>query len=125
MLKVIYVGFGGFIGSILRYSIYILANNIFGYSYPIATLIVNVMGCFLIGLVYQALNIYLVTSENFQLFITIGLLGGFTTFSAFSIDAFLLYQNSGKIMAISYVVLSIVSSLLAMLTGVWLIKSFA
>ena len=124
MLKVIYVGFGGFIGSILRYSIYILANNIFGYSYPIATLIVNVMGCFLIGLVYQALNIYLVTSENFQLFITIGLLGGFTTFSAFSIDAFLLYQNSGKIMAISYVLLSILSSLFAMLTGVWLIKSF-
>ena len=125
MLKVIYVGFGGFIGSILRYLIYILANNIFGYSYPIATLVVNVMGCFFIGLVYQALNVYFVTSENFQLFITIGLLGGFTTFSAFSIDAFLLYQNNGKIMAISYVVLSIVSSLLAMLTGVWLIKSFA
>ena len=125
MLKVIYVGFGGFIGSILRYSIYILANNFFGYSYPIATLIVNVMGCFLIGLVYQAINIYFVTSENFQLFITIGLLGGFTTFSAFSIDAFLLYQNNGKIMAISYIVLSIVSSLLAMHTGVWLIKSFA
>ena len=66
---------------------------------------------------------HLVVSENLRLFIIIGLLGGFTTFSAFSIDAFLLYQNSGKILAIAYVVLSIILSLLATLAGVWLIKS--
>ena len=53
----------------------------------------------------------------------IGLLGGFTTFSAFSIDAFLLYQNSGKVLAIAYAALSITLSLLATLAGVWLIKS--
>lgn len=123
MLKVIYVGFGGFIGSILRYSLYILTSNILGYSSPVVTLFVNIIGCFLMGAAYQLLNGYLVISENLRLFITIGLLGGFTTFSAFSIDALILYQNSGKILAIAYVVLSIVLSLLAMLTGVWLIKS--
>tara|TARA_Y100000768_G_scaffold386086_1_gene373648 strand:+ start:3047 stop:3418 length:372 start_codon:yes stop_codon:yes gene_type:complete len=123
MLKVIYVGFGGFIGSILRYSLYILTSNAFGYTSTVATLFVNVIGCFLIGAVYQLLNGHLVISENLRVFITIGLLGGFTTFSAFCIDALLLYQNTGKILAITYVVLSLVLSLLAMLTGVWLIKS--
>tara|TARA_Y100001980_G_C14154156_1_gene35668 strand:- start:54 stop:443 length:390 start_codon:yes stop_codon:yes gene_type:complete len=123
MLKVIYIGFGGFIGSILRYSIYIFSNNILGYSSPVATLFVNILGCFLIGTVYQLLNGYLVISENLRLFIIIGLLGGFTTFSAFSIDVYLIYQNNGKMIATAYVILSIVFSLLALLIGVWLIKS--
>ena len=122
MLKVIYIGFGGFIGSILRYSIYIFSNNILGYSSPVATLFVNILGCFLIGTVYQLLNGYLVISENLRLFIIIGLLGGFTTFSAFSIDVYLIYQNNGKMIATAYVILSIVFSLLALLIGVWLIK---
>ena len=123
MLKVIYVGFGGFIGSILRYSLYILTSNILGYTSPVATIFFNIIGCFLIGFAYQLFNTHLIISENLRLFIMIGLLGGFTTFSAFSIDAFLLYQNSGKILAIAYVVLSIILSLLATLAGVWLIKS--
>ncbi len=123
MLKVIYVGFGGFIGSILRYSIYVITNNIFGQAYPIATLLVNVIGCFLLGVVYQSINADLIISDNMRLLITIGLLGGFTTFSAFSIDALLLYQNNGKLMAVLYVILSVVLSMLAMLSGVWLIKS--
>ena len=123
MLKVIYVGFGGFIGSILRYFLYILTSNILGYTSPAATIFVNIIGCFLIGFAYQLFNTHLIISENLRLFIMIGLLGGFTTFSAFSIDAFLIYQNSGKILAIAYVVLSIILSLLATLTGVWLIKS--
>ena len=123
MLKVIYVGFGGFIGSILRYSLYILTSNILGYTSPVATLFINIIGCFLIGSAYQLFSVHLVISENLRLFIIIGLLGGFTTFSAFSIDAFLLYQNSGKILALAYVVLSIILSLLATLAGVWLIKS--
>ena len=123
MLKVIYVGFGGFIGSILRYSLYILTSDILGYTSPIATIFVNIIGCFLIGFAYQLFNAHLIISENLRLFIMIGLLGGFTTFSAFSIDALLVYQNSGKILAIAYVVLSIILSLLATLTGIWLIKS--
>ena len=123
MLKVIYVGFGGFIGSVLRYFLYILTSNILGYTSPVATIFVNIIGCFLIGFAYQLFNTHLIISENLRLFIMIGLLGGFTTFSAFSIDAFLISQNSGKILAIAYVVLSIILSLLATLTGVWLIKS--
>ena len=123
MLKVIYVGFGGFVGSVLRYFLYILTSNILGYTSPVATIFVNIIGCFLIGFAYQLFNTHLIISENLRLFIMIGLLGGFTTFSAFSIDAFLIYQNSGKILAIAYVVLSIILSLLATLTGVWLIKS--
>ena len=123
MLKVIYVGFGGFIGSILRYSLYILTSNILGYTSPVATIFVNIIGCFSIGFAYQLFNTHLIISENLRLFIMIGLLGGFTTFSAFSIDAFLVYQNSGRVLAIAYVVLSIILSLLATLTGVWLIKS--
>tara|TARA_B100001142_G_scaffold328222_1_gene387794 strand:- start:472 stop:849 length:378 start_codon:yes stop_codon:yes gene_type:complete len=124
MLKVIIVGFGGFFGSIFRYLIYLLSNNLIGYSFPFGTILVNVLGCFLIGLIYQIFSDTISLSDNLKLFMTIGFLGGFTTFSAFSLDVFLLYQSNSKLVAIIYIFITLVLSLLAMLGGMWIFKVY-
>lgn len=124
MLKVIIVGFGGFFGSIFRYLIYLLSNNLIGYSFPFGTILVNVLGCFLIGLIYQIFCDTISLSDNLKLFMTIGFLGGFTTFSAFSLDVFLLYQSNSKLVAIIYIFITLVLSLLAMLGGMWIFKVY-
>ena len=124
MLKVIIVGFGGFFGSIFRYLIYLLSNNLIGYSIPFGTILVNVLGCFLIGLIYQIFSDTISLSDNLKLFMTIGFLGGFTTFSAFSLDVFLLYQSNSKLVAIIYIFITLVLSLLAMLGGMWIFKVY-
>ena len=124
MLKVIIVGFGGFFGSIFRYLIYLLSNNLIGYSFPFGTILVNVLGCFLIGLIYQIFSDTISLSDNLKLFMTIGFLGGFTTFSAFSLDVFLLYQSNSKLVAIIYIFITLVLSLLAMLGGMWIFKAY-
>ena len=124
MLKVIIVGFGGFFGSIFRYLIYLLSNNLIGYSFPFGTILVNVLGCFLIGLIYQIFSDTISLSDNLKLFMTIGFLGGFTTFSAFSLDVFLLYQSNSKLAAIIYIFITLVLSLLAMLGGMWIFKVY-
>ena len=124
MLKVIIVGFGGFFGSIFRYLIYLLTNNLIGYSFPFGTILVNVLGCFLIGLIYQIFSDTISLSDNLKLFMTIGFLGGFTTFSAFSLDVFLLYQSNSKLVAIIYIFITLVLSLLAMLGGMWIFRAY-
>ena len=124
MLKVIIVGFGGFFGSIFRYLIYLLSNNLIGYSFPFGTILVNIIGCFLIGLTYQIFSDMISLSDNLKLFMTIGFLGGFTTFSAFSLDVFLLYQSNSKLVAIIYIFITLVLSLLAMLGGMWIFKAY-
>ena len=124
MLKVIIVGFGGFFGSIFRYLIYLLSNHLIGYSFPFGTILVNVLGCFLIGLIYQIFSDTISLSDNLKLFMTIGFLGGFTTFSAFSRDVFLLYQSNSKFVAIIYIFITLVLSLLAMLGGMWIFKVY-
>ena len=124
MLKVIIVGFGGFFGSVFRYLIYLLSNNLIGYSFPFGTILVNIIGCFLIGLTYQIFSDMISLSDNLKLFMTIGFLGGFTTFSAFSLDVFLLYQSNSKLVAIIYIFITLVLSLLAMLGGMWIFKVY-
>jgi CrcB protein len=124
MLKVIIVGFGGFFGSIFRYLIYLLSYNIIGSNFPFGTLLVNVLGCFLIGLIYQIFNDVISLSDNLKLFMTIGFLGGFTTFSAFSLDVFFLYQSNSKFVAIIYILITLILSLLAMLGGMWVCKAY-
>ena len=124
MLKVIIVGFGGFFGSVFRYLIYLLSNNLIGYSFPFGTILVNIIGCFLIGLTYQIFSDMISLSDNLKLFMTVGFLGGFTTFSAFSLDVFLLYQSNSKLAAIIYIFITLVFSLLAMLGGMWIFKAY-
>ena len=122
MLNILYVGLGGFIGSILRYLVFLSSNHLLGSNLPYSTIIVNIIGSFFIGFLYQFFNNYIFISESTKLLLTVGFLGGFTTFSTFSIDAFMLYRNYGKFFAVSYIILSVVLSLFALLLGMFVLR---
>lgn len=86
MDKIIYVGIGGFIGAALRYIISLYSPRLFGNQLPYGTLIVNVVGCLLIGFILEICISSNAISEHMRLFLTTGILGGLTTFSTFSYE---------------------------------------
>ena len=80
------VGLGGAIGSVLRYLTSVLAAHCLGEQFPYGTLIVNLVGSFAIGLVHQVASDTLLIPDNLRLFLTTGIMGGLTTYSAFSYE---------------------------------------
>lgn len=111
------VGLGGGIGSMARYAASFLIRS---KSFPFATLCVNVIGSFIIGLVFAMSIKEAGLSNNWKLFLATGICGGFTTFSAFSLENMGLMQ-SGKIgIAVTYIFLSIVLGIVATFLGYWL-----
>ena len=112
------VGLGGGIGSIIRYAASLLINS---KLFPYATLAVNITGSFIIGLVFALTIKEAGFSNNWKLFLATGICGGFTTFSAFSLENVELLQN-GKIgIAGTYILLSVILGILATFLGYWLI----
>lgn len=124
MMNALAVGCGGFIGAVSRYLLSIFINRYNISSFPISTLIINVIGSFLIGLLAQLLSALCPENKRLQLFLTTGILGGFTTFSTFSLETINLYQNGNTIFAIANVILSIMFCLLGVLLGKMLAKMF-
>ena len=119
MLKnLLLVGLGGSIGSMARYATSLLIRS---KSFPFATLSVNVIGSFIIGLVFALSIKEAALSNNWKLFLATGICGGFTTFSAFSVENMELLQNSKNGMALTYIMLSIVLGILATFLGYQLI----
>ncbi|BAT57769.1 putative fluoride ion transporter CrcB [Variibacter gotjawalensis] len=118
------VFFGGGLGAALRHGINVAAFRLFGPAFPIGTLFINVTGSFVMGLIagYFALKGDL--SQNWRLFLTTGILGGYTTFSAFSLDAILLWERSETGLAILYVAASVILSLVGLVLGLWIARSF-
>lgn len=103
MEKILFVGLGGAIGAMLRYSIGLLPAK---GDFPILTLLINILGAVAIGIVAGAAVKYGL-SENLILFIKTGICGGFTTFSTFSLEAFNLIKNRHYGLAAIYVLLSV------------------
>lgn len=118
MKTVLLIGLGSFIGGAGRYLISSAIRNGPGSYFPYGTLIVNLAGSFLIGLVFS-LAATGVISQEWRLYIATGLIGGFTTFSAFSLETLQLIQ-AGRIMhALLYAGGSLVLGLLLTLVGIW------
>ena len=87
MYNVILVGVGGFVGSVGRYLTYLLVSTYFNHSFPVATLLVNTIGCFAIGALSATVGHYAALSNpRILLLLTTGIIGGFTTFSAFGLE---------------------------------------
>jgi len=103
---------GGGIGSVLRMGVGRWTLLQFGPGFPWGTLIVNVIGCFLIGLVAARLSAF-EAGHAMRLFLVTGLLGGFTTFSAFGLDAMTLWQRGQTGAAAAYVLATLLLSLAA------------
>jgi CrcB protein len=93
MEKLVFIGLGGFLGSIARYGLASLVQTKTESLFPYGTMLVNIIGCFLIGLLMTLFQERIVVSQNIRLFVIIGILGGFTTFSSFSYDTFALMKS--------------------------------
>ena len=111
------VAAGGAIGSALRYGLALFVQGPLGASWPFGTLAANVIGSFIIGCMYELLVARELFSEEVRLFTMIGLLGGFTTFSAFSLETLLMFQEGDWLLAALYVALSVIGCLLAVWAG--------
>lgn len=121
MIKALAVGCGGFIGAMSRYLLALLVDKRHNSAFPYSTLIINVIGAFLIGFLSQLMISKYPENKTLNLFLTTGILGGFTTFSTFSLETVNLYQSGNT----GYAVLNVVSSMLFCLVGVLLGKFLA
>ena len=93
MLKIMIVGAGGFFGAIFRFTISGLVNNNFSHtSFPLGTLVVNIMGCFAIGILFSLLGTKFTVSAETQLLLIVGFIGSFTTFASFGHETLNLIQ---------------------------------
>ncbi|SIT92293.1 fluoride efflux transporter CrcB [Pontibacter indicus] len=115
------IGAGSFIGGTCRYLLSQFIQTRTTIPFPLATLTVNIIGCLLIGVVFGLGAKGGITPE-WRLFLATGILGGFTTFSAFSYETVHMLQNGQTSSAITYVLASVLVGLLATFAGFWLTK---
>jgi len=118
---IVFLGAG--IGGALRHGVNVGAVRLFGYGFPFGTLIVNVAGSFLIGLLAGYFAFRPGIPQDIRLFLTTGILGGFTTFSAFSLDSALLIERHAYALAAVYVAGSVAASLVALFLGLALFRT--
>ncbi len=116
------IAVGGGIGSVLRYLVTLITQKYSTTYFPIATFIVNIVGCFLIGVAVSWLEKNQLMNSNLKWLIVTGLLGGFTTFSAFGYENIKLLQNGNIGTAFFYISCSIILGLGAVWLGLSLMK---
>ena len=119
LLEWLFVGLGGFIGSVARYLIGLLAVETAS-GFPVKTFCINLLGSFILGIVSESALRDPGISRNLVLFLQIGVCGGFTTFSTFSSEALKLFAGGRQGVALSYMVLSVVLGLVCCYGG-WLV----
>lgn len=118
------VAAGGVIGCCARYGVTQLVQQVYGRNFPLATFIINVVGCFLMGLLFFLTLERLSLSPALRTAILTGGLGGFTTFSTFAMEALLLAEDGEVRTAIFYVVASVAVGLAAAFAGAWLARAW-
>jgi fluoride exporter len=117
---IVFLGAG--IGGAGRHGINVLMARLFGTGFPLGTFTVNVVGCFLMGLIAGFFAFRGHLPQEARLFLTTGILGGFTTFSAFSLDAALLWERGEGGLAALYVAASVVLTLAGVAAGLATIR---
>ena len=122
MSMVFAVGVGGGLGALARYYI---AGAIQSATtvFPWGILVVNISGGLLMGLIVEASALKLNLPPDLRAFLTVGILGGYTTFSTFSLDSALLLQKGAYAQAALYVIGSVVLSILALFAGLWIVRA--
>lgn len=116
MIECLIVGAGGFIGSVCRYLVGLIPLRE-GTVFPVKTFVINIVGCFLIGLVAAAVARTGLISPKTELFLKTGICGGFTTFSSFALETGTLVESGNTGIALLYVVFSIVAGVAAVFVG--------
>ena len=124
MLKsLLLVGSGGFIGSALRYLVQVNAEKILNSTFPIGTMIVNITGSFVIGVIYAFAEKGNLMSPEWRIFLAVGICGGFTTFSTFTMDNLNLMKDNSLIQLLFYTGGSLFIGILAVYLGILITRS--
>ena len=116
------IGLGGSIGSMLRYLTSVVIEKYYATIFPLATLIINILGCLLIGIIMGLLEKNQVTDSAMKWLLVTGFCGGFTTFSAFGYENIRLLQNGNVFLAFVYISASIILGLGSVWLGFLLVK---
>jgi CrcB protein len=124
LLKLLVVAVGGSIGATARYVVSTWAAERFGAGFPYGTLIVNVVGCFIIGAFMVATTEKFIINPYWRLLVTVGFVGGLTTFSSFSYETFQLMEGSGLTLVMYNIVSNIIFGFLATWLGMVTVRLF-
>jgi CrcB protein len=114
---------GGGLGSCLRHTVNVICPRFLGTNFPYHTFIINITGSTVMGLIAGYLAFKGEAAQSWRLFLMTGILGGYTTFSAFSLDAGLLYERGELGLAALYVLGSVVLSIIGLFAGLALVRS--
>lgn len=120
---VIAVAFGGSIGSVTRYLVGVGSGKLFGSSFPWGTFIINVTGSFLIGALAGMFALKWDLPEAARVFLTVGICGGYSTFSTFSLDVWYLMERGQIFASLFYMLGSVILSVLALVAALQLVRA--
>ena len=123
MTMFLYAALGGAIGAAARHGVNVTTPKLLGYGFPWGTMIANVAGSFVMGLLIAMMALAWNANQEMRVFLATGVLGGFTTFSAFSLDFIALYERKEYGWAFGYAGSSVVMSLLAAFAGLQLART--
>lgn len=122
MVQLFLVMAGGALGSGARFLVGRWALGAFGPNFPVGTLTVNLLGGFAMGVLAGVLARMAVSGEGWRLLLGVGVLGGFTTFSAFSLDVVVLAERGATGVALGYALVSVIGSIAALFAGLSLVR---
>ncbi|MCY6380837.1 fluoride efflux transporter CrcB [Hoeflea prorocentri] len=125
MANLLIVALGGAVGASLRHLVNVASLRAFGPGFPWGTLTVNIVGSFIMGIFVEWLVRRSGVSNEVRLLVATGLLGGFTTFSAFSLDVAMLWERGAAMTASLYVAASVLLSIAALFAGLALARAMA
>ncbi|HRE51959.1 MAG TPA: fluoride efflux transporter CrcB [Flavitalea sp.] len=122
MKALLIIWFGGGIGSVFRYLVQAGVTRLFPVAFPAGTFLVNITGCFVIGLLYGLIDKYAAFTWEWRLFLITGLCGGYTTFSSFSYEGVSLVKQGNYTYFFLYMLLSVIGGLFATIGGISIVK---
>jgi len=119
---ILIIWLGGGIGSVFRYLVQLGVSKLVHVTFPAGTFLINITGCFIIGLLYGLVSKYSAITLEWRLFLITGLCGGYTTFSSFSYEGISLFKQGNYTYFILYILLSVVVGLFSTLGGMTIVK---
>ena len=123
-IALVYVALGGAVGSMLRYQVGVWISKLNAGTFPLHTFIINISGSFLMGVWIGVMALMLPgRAKDLHMLVAIGVLGGFTTFSTFSLESYMLIEKGLWAQAALYIIGSVVFSILGLFMGMWLLRT--